>query len=263
MRTWTTALVLLAMLVPAGLSAKGTKLGGGAPIDRPSAWTVFWCPSEMFYTVYFTADGPEITLEFIARNLRAVDPVGSWMASRIDNVVVAKRAGYDPAFITVTAPDHENYFCRPFSGDYTRFDVSLVPAGDLLFNETFASGIPVGWDLTDFAYYDGGTSAPNDVATHDDNTTTPTGGALGLGTSTDPDFASTEILLTGTVAGTEYALSFWWKCNGEIEFTDSGPMGTGNDDLEVNVYGSDTVLPIASTSWGLIKAGVGFPRNEK
>jgi hypothetical protein len=214
-------LSVLAVLAPTPASAK--VILGEPEVDRASdQYDGLWCPAEQIqmYNGTFTADGPEVTLEFIATN----HAFGNWRHERIDNVIVVPLADRNATYHLPDSALAAAYFCLEPQKNYFHF--SDVPPGNVLFLDQFHAGPNPGWDLTNGAYNNPGSSALNAFELPIDIT----GGSLGLGLDQVPTAeATTEITIDGFTAGQQYFVSTWTQC--------ADP--TIGDDLLIRIYGTE------------------------
>ena len=233
-------LTLLLMSWTSAASAQKKKLLD-EPIDRPTNHVNFWCPSSAYMAGSFVADGTEVTLSFRAQIHETFDP-DQFMDQRIDNVTLVTRSVYDAH---VSAANTDSFFCLPDPPNV--FFFNDVPAQDIVFQDTFASGPNPGWDTSHGAFYVSAAtstpdkepfSAPNDLR----GPSNESGGSLGLGAETDTQqFATTSIVVQGLVPGVEYVLDFWWK-SGLDDSVGGGEVRNG--DLFVEVLGAEP-LPVS------------------
>jgi len=229
--------ILLLMLSWASTANAQKKTLLDEPIDRPIAWTTFWCPSAAFIDGRFVADGEEATLVFKAQIHPTFSPTDS-LLQRIDNVTVVKSSVYDSHLATVST---DSFFCLPDPPEL--FFFHDVPAPDLVFQDTFAQGANSGWDTSQGAFFVTAAnsqpilSAPNNLNTPSEHG----GGSLGLGHGDNPqEFATTSIVVHGLVPGVEYILDFWWKTFADLDSTGGGEI-VHNGDLFVQVLGTETI----------------------
>ena len=196
---------------------------GEPEVDRASdQYDGLWCPAEQIqmYDGTFTADGPEVTLEFIATNHH----LGNWRHERIDNVIVVPLADRNATYHLPDSALAASYFCLEVNKNYFHF--SDVPPGNVIFLDQFHLGPNPGWDMTDGAYTNPGSSALNAFELPIDDT----GGSLGLGLDQVPTAeATSEITINGFSAGQQYFVSTWTQC--------ADP--TIGDDLLIRVYGTE------------------------
>jgi hypothetical protein len=224
------ALIVLA----ASGRAPAKSLLGEPEVDRASdGHDGLWCPAEQiqFYDGTFTADGPEVTLRFLASNHNGG---GDWRHERIDNVIVVPLAAHGPTYHFATPALIAAYPCIEMNKNYFHF--SEVPAIDLTFLEQFH--VPPGpeWDLSDGAYSNPGSSALNSFTLPVD----VTGGSLGLGLDANPALqVTTEVTIDGFTAGQQYFVSTWTQC--------ADP--TIGSDLVIQVYGTEFFLPTEQQTW--------------
>ncbi len=203
--------VLILILAAAPASAK-TKLGGGTPIDRPSAHLGAWFPSTAYENLSFVADGPEITVTFEAE---VYNTFSQWTRARVDNVALVTQATWD-AHVDTLAYSDSLYASQPVFFPTTYLPHHLMAPGDFLYFSDFEDSVGAAWDTTDFAFfapedYYGASwpaSAPNDFDTPLFDSRV--GGGLGLGRDGDATVtASTSITIGGLTPGESYVLSYW------------------------------------------------------
>ncbi len=202
--------------------ASAKALLGEPEVDRASdQYDGMWCPAEqtLSFDGTFTADGPEVTLKFIATN----HEMGNWRHERIDNVTVLRLADYLAYKHLPDSALAADYSCLEPTKSYFHF--SDVPPADLIFIDQFHNGPDPAWDMSDGAYENQG-SALNAFELPIDTT----GESLGLGLDEVPTTeATSEITLTGFTAGQQYVVSTW---------TNVSDATIGND-LVIQIYGTE------------------------
>jgi hypothetical protein len=251
------AILLLALVSPPAHAAR--ELAASGPIDRLPNQEDTFCPSEISVMPGdFVADGPEMTVEFRARNLGFELPAGPpvlWMFTAIDAVSVLERTIHDLHATALPCLD-----CDP-GGTGTALAWDQVPPGDFTYFESFAAGIPPEWFAGDGLWQNGvvddldrtSSNTPSDSV---DCVGDRTGFSLGLGESTDPaELVSTRATVPGLTEGEEYVLSFWWHARPDSDAT--------NGDLDVTIWGEEpweelpfTVAGENTTTWAAAWADV-------
>jgi hypothetical protein len=232
--------LLLALAAPAPAKV----ILGEPEVDRASdQFDGLWCPAEQIqmYNGTFTADGPEVTLEFNATNHH----LGNWRHERIDNVIVVPLADRNATYHLPDSALAAAYSCLEQNKNYFHF--SDVPPANIKFLDQFHLGPNPGWDMTNGAYTNPLSSALNAFELPVDNS----GGSLGLGLDQDPsEEVTTEITINGFTAGQQYFVSTWTQC--------ADP--TIGNDLLIRIYGTEffsiagqqpvDVWPSRGCAWG-------------
>lgn len=212
-----------ALLLASPVTGFAKVILGEPEVDRASdQYDGLWCPAEQIqmYNGTFTADGPEVTLEFIATN----HSLGNWRHERIDNVIVVPLADRNATYHLPDSALAAAYSCLEVNKNYFHF--SDVPPGNVIFLDQFHLGPNPGWDMTNGAYTNPGSSALNAFELPVD----VTGGSLGLGLDQVPTAeATTEITFNGFTAGQQYFVSTWTQC---------ADASVGND-LLIRIYGTE------------------------
>jgi hypothetical protein len=207
-----------------------------------------WCPLPI--ALEFISSGDHADIYVIANNY-VFDGFEFFHAHQvIDNMVVVR----DSVYALNTRPNDES---STYHGCYTAngmsfpvptiFEFDLITPADAPLYELFESP-PVGWDLTQGAYYQTPGSAPLNPST---NSPVFGIGSLGLGqTSPTPslaDTARTSIRVQGLIGGKAYVLTGWWNADfSAINVPDQVS-------LTIKIIGPDLV-PLAQKTWGNLKA---------
>ena len=215
-------------------AAPAKTLLGEPEVDRASDnHDGLWCPAEQiqFYDGSFVADGPEVTLRFVATNH---NQFGFWRHERIDNVIVVSKTDYDAVYHPASPALVAAYPCIEMNKSYFHF--SELPATSFRFFEQFHTPPGPEWDFTDGAYSNPSSSALNSYTLPVD----VTGGSLGLGIDAVPTLqATTEITIDGFTAGEEYVAYTWTQC--------ADP--TIGNSLVIEIYGTEFFYPTNGNIW--------------
>jgi len=208
-----------------------------------------WCPFPI--ALEFTSSGDHADI-YVTGNTYVFDGFDFvYTHQSIDNMVLVRDSIY--ALSQYSRPNNEfstYHDCYFFGGvpypveSIFEFDL-LNPAHAQLF-ELFDSP-PVGWDLTQGAYYETTRSAPINPSS---NARVDGTGDLGLGqTSPTPSLADsgrTSIRVNGLIGGKPYVLTGWWIADGLA-------IGGEQVSLTIKIIGPDLV-PLAQKTWGNLKA---------
>jgi hypothetical protein len=247
---WILALVVIGCLLPAPrpISADEIILVG-VPLVRK--FPADWCPLPIALEFVSSGDHADI---YVTANNYVFDGSEFFHAHQsIDNMVVVRDSIYAlPQYIL-----DNNDTSSPFHACYTYgglpftvpsiFEFDLINPADAPLFELFESP-PVGWDLTQGAYYQTPGSAPLNPS----NGTPVFGiGSLGLGqaspTPSLADSARTSIRVHGLIGSKAYVLTGWW-------IADASAINVPDQvSLTIKIIGPDLV-PLAQKTWGNLKA---------
>ncbi|NNF06519.1 MAG: VCBS repeat-containing protein, partial [Candidatus Eisenbacteria bacterium] len=204
------ALTMVMGLVDLGSAQAAPKIGD-KQIDRPSAWTTWWCHQG---NIPFVANGPDLTVVFQAEKYLPNDT--GFAGQRLDNVAIVKKTVFDAHQVTAVAGCGQ---CNITQGGPSSLDLPNVSLSEFLFLDQFHSAVDPAWTLgTDAAFADTGQSgpfsAPNEfnIANCDE-----TGGCLIFGEPGDPiGISDASFSISNLEEGVEYVLSFWWRSLNDI-----------------------------------------------
>jgi hypothetical protein len=245
---WIFALGLITCLLPAPQPIVADEIIlVGVPLLRK--FPADWCPLPIAMQFISSGDHADI---YVTANNYVFDGSEFFHAHQaIDNMVVVRDSIYAlPQYLRDnTLLDSPFHSCYTSGGTTVPsiFKFDLITPADAPLYELFESP-PVGWDLTQGAYYQTPGSAPLNPSSDQ-----PVAGigSLGLGqTSPTPslaDSARTSVRVNGLIGSKAYVLTGWWIADGSaINVTDQVS-------LTIKIIGPDLV-PLAQKTWGNLKA---------
>lgn len=226
------ALICLVVAVPSEAARRRTSSG---PIERETLSDPDFCASGegAVPSGEFTADGPEVTIEFCARNL-GVEDVGQraaggnslWMYQRLDAISLIESAFYYAILDSLP--------CHNCIGVDSIPRVDWLSPHEYVYLETFANGIPPEWFLGDGAYEVFDQTPTEQTSENDldapDCVNDRSGTSLGLGDVENPlEIVRTYATIPGLFANVDYHLNYWWNARADSSDT--------NGDLWFKVWG--------------------------
>jgi len=245
---WILALALIGCLLPAPRPIAADEIIVVSP-PLVRKFPADWCPLPIALEFISTGDHADI---YVTANNYVFDGSEFLHAHQvIDNMVVVRDSIYALQQYILDNNDPSSPFHSCYTSGGTTvpsiFKFDLISPADAPLFELFESP-PVGWDLTQGAYYQTPGSAPLN----------PSGdplvlgiGSLGLGqisaTPSLTDTARTSVRVSGLIGGKAYVLTGWWIADGSaINVLDQGS-------LTIKIIGPDLV-PLAQKTWGNLKA---------
>lgn len=246
---WIMTVLLLAASLPAvpGPIAADEIVLVSPPFLRKFPAT--WCPFPI--ALAFTSSGDHADI-YVTANSYVFDGSDFVYAHQlIDNMVLVRDSIYAlPQYTVPNNPGDTYYQCyfensTPLPVPFI-FQFDLMNPADAQLFELFESP-PVGWDLTQGAYYQTPGSAPVNPSSQTPVIGT---GSLGVGQTTlTPSLADsgrTSIRVHGLFAGKSYVLTGWWLADGQA-------IGVVDQvSLTIKIIGPDLV-PLAQKTWGRLK----------